>query len=103
LTKIFDNAEFWIESFVVARAAIVQGTTTTDLVLTRSGHFVGLSAVLDTIVNNVGMRDIGIAVTDLINAELTYGQEITGIRLRRSNVNVGAQTFGAKIMVFMRE
>jgi len=98
-----DGGNFWIETFVVARAAIGAGITDTELTLERPGLFLGCSIALDTAETEVVMNrchtSLQVGSTD---NSLTYGLEIGSIRLRRSNTS-GTVTFGAYVLVFMRK
>jgi len=102
MPKIYDLGEFWIESFVIARAAIAQGLVDSDQTLSRAGFFVGASMVLDGDLSEAERLDVGLQISDTADTELTYGEEITQVRIKLSNNNAGARTFGAKVIIFLR-
>lgn len=101
--RIFDNGDMWIETHIIPRAAIPNGTTQIVIVLDKPGRFVGASVCIDSsetaaIVDNCDTIIVADALT-----ELTYGESITQMRVLLQNSAGGAVTFGAKLLLFMKK
>jgi len=102
LTKIFDVGDFWIESFTVIRQTVNATTVEENFTLEKSGHFVGVSGILDTADQTAtGIRNIGVNIKKTDGTEISYGDEISAIRVQMGNT--GNFIIGAKIIVFMRK
>jgi len=97
------GGNYWIESFVVARAAIGSGVTNTELTLERPGVFLGCSLAMDTSETETVMQNIHQSLQiGGTNNSLTFGLEITSVRLRRSNTS-GTVSFGANVLIYMKK
>jgi len=95
------GGNFWIESIVVARASIGSSTLDTDINLERAGRFLGGSVTLDADLVEGNMERIQTSLeVGGTNNSLTFGLNITQIRLKRYNAG-GAASFGAYILIFM--
>ena len=96
--KIFDNADLWIESHILARTSVVT-VLVQDVTLDKPGRFVGGSVSLDggTIVD--GRTMVIFRNTD--DSELTYGQAVTAIR---TEIGVNApRELGIKLIVLLKK
>jgi len=100
------GGNYWIESFVVARATVGSGTgeeLNTDINLERPGVFLGCSVSVDSALAASSMDQVQTSLqVGGSNNTLTFGLEITQIRLRRYNASSDV-IFGAYILVFMRK
>lgn len=103
MTLIRWSKDGWIESFVVNRSSIAGNTVTnTNLTLERPGKFVGCSLGMDVgLIDEVQQSNIALTMKNLSNGDLTYGLEITGVKIGRANNNAVAVLIGAKVLVYM--
>lgn len=104
MVVILDLGDFWIETFIVARAAIAANTVSgAQVILTKAGRFVGGSVSLDTNFA-ASTDDISCSMaTDPANAEITYGLALTAIQVKRVNNTAAPITFGVKVVLFLRK
>jgi len=104
LTIIFQlGYEYWIESFTIARSSIASGAgSNTDVTLERAGFFLGCTESIDANLAASVAPDLAVTIKNTSNAELNFGQEISGVRITRQNNDAGAALFGAHVLIFMR-
>jgi len=106
MTIIFQTGNsFWIEELNIPRSAVGANTiVNTDQLLERQGVFLTAAATIDTntAVDLPENQEVSVSIRRIDNADLVAGQNITGIKVRRYNDNATEETFGVKVVVFMR-
>lgn len=103
MTVIFDNGEFWIETFHLDRSSVTMTSTLTNsFPLEKPGLIVGASAAIDC--DSAELEEISISlVNSTVFAALVYGSSVTAVTLIRRNDGAVAQTFGANIILFLKK
>jgi len=93
---------FYIESHHIARGTIATTTTnTTTITLDKAGEFLGISVSVDA--SNTNVPNISASWSGLSAAEVSIGDSITGIEVRRRNDDtVSGRNIGVDILLFMR-
>jgi len=106
MTIIFQTGNsFWIEELNIVRSAVgANSIENDDQLLERQGIFLSASATIDTntAVDLPENQEVSVSIRRIDNADLVAGQRILGIRVRRYNDNATEETFGVKVLVFMR-
>ena len=104
MTIIYDKGDFWIESFIEARSSrAAAAAINVNFNLQRPGRFVGGNCCLDTSLAAPQAAECNATITDVLNAELTYGEQIDQVRVRLTNNDPGPVILGVKCIVFLRK
>jgi len=93
--------QFWIEAHIVARANISATTTNlTTITLDRAGQFLAISATPSTSNSNIPRTKISVAGVGA--GDLSVGQDITQVEIRRRNDDSVVRSLGVQVVIFMR-
>jgi len=102
MTVVAQGTNWWIESFTVTRAALLDGNTrVSQNTLERPGVFMGGSICLDHNIADTGAMSVGLRNTD--NSQLEIGDNVTIIASYVANNTGGSRTIGEIVVVFLRK
>ncbi len=103
MTLIAQGANWWIESFTVARTNIVAGAERiTAHNLERSGVFLGACVTIDHAVTVSNASLLNVTIRNIDNSSLVVGQALSTFETVVSNGTVNLLGLGEIVLVFMR-
>jgi len=108
MTVIFTTSDFWIEYLLltVSIPDAAGNTISTTANLERAGKFVGGGMMHQDATNNDNSQAVSVTqVVDQSSADLVYGAQITGIRVRvfKQVGTAGATPIGVGVLICLRK